>query len=214
MNREAFKQRMQNLKSYREQNPGKGYWDFKSYEDGGEVPATNKPTIIEPIPYKGKLYSDRYGRKYTEEQVQDYYNNGTDEIDRFTGGPLVRGLKPLLDLEDAANFTPVGDAVAAYDVYDAVSNRDWYFTQPTEQKAHMNQLREYMFNNGHISRRGQAVSPKMMKKVIEEVSNIDSMREVARASRQFNNINKYTRWFNAIPLLGLGAAAVYRGKEE
>jgi hypothetical protein len=38
---------------------------------------------------------------------------------------LVRGLKPLLDLEDAANFTPVGDAVAAYDVYDAVSNRDW-----------------------------------------------------------------------------------------
>lgn len=358
MNREAFKQRMQNLKSYREQNPGKGYWDFKSYEDGGEVPPTNKPTIIEPIPYKGKLYSDRYGRKYTEEQVQDYYNNGTDEIDRFTGGPLVRGLKPLLDLEDAANFTPVGDAVAAYnqldniintsaedlakrtkavnqsynaaerlmddpeyitranqvkrqfgddyttayadiinaynddptklpklaeindklssatgtmykdmdnngefyyginpkrtklgnyltehewshytdmlkagdlpsadagnnmfyqmskDIINGIDNRDWYFTQPTEQKAHMNQLREYMFNNGHISRRGQAVSPKMMKKVIEEVSNIDSMREVARASRQFNNINKYTRWFNAIPLLGLGAAAVYRGKEE
>lgn len=125
MNREAFKQRMQNLKSYREQNPGKGYWDFKSYEDGGEVPPTNKPTIVEPIPYKGKLYSDRYGKKYTEEQVYDYYNNGTDEIDRFTGGPLVRGLKPLLDLEDAANFTPVGDAVAAYDVYDAVSNKDW-----------------------------------------------------------------------------------------
>lgn len=100
------------------------------------------------------------------------------------------------------------------DIINGIDNRDWYFTQPTEQKAHMNQLREYMFNNGHISRRGQAVSPKMMKKVIEEVSNIDSMREVARASRQFNNINKYTRWFNAIPLLGLGAAAVYRGKEE
>ena len=50
MDREAFKQRMQNLKSYREQNPGKGYWDFKSYEDGGEVPPTNKPTIVEPIP--------------------------------------------------------------------------------------------------------------------------------------------------------------------
>ena len=214
MNREAFKQRMQNLKSYREQNPGKGYWDFKSYEDGGEVPPTNKPTIVEPIPYKGKLYSDRYGKKYTEEQVYDYYNNGTDEIDRFTGGPLVRGLKPLLDLEDAANFTPVGDAVAAYDVYDAVSNRDWSgaglaalglvpFVPMTVKQF-----------RSKYSRRGQAVSPKMMKKVIEEVSNIDSMREVARASRQFNNINKYTRWFNAIPLLGLGAAAVYRGKEE
>lgn len=39
MNKQAFKQRMQALKSYRENNPGKGYWDWKvqSFEDGGEV---------------------------------------------------------------------------------------------------------------------------------------------------------------------------------
>ena len=30
MNREAFKQRMQSLKSYREQNPSKGYLDWKT----------------------------------------------------------------------------------------------------------------------------------------------------------------------------------------
>lgn len=30
MDREAFKQRMQSLKSYREQNPGKGYLDWKA----------------------------------------------------------------------------------------------------------------------------------------------------------------------------------------
>lgn len=30
MDRQAFKQRMQNLKSYRENNPGKGYWDWKN----------------------------------------------------------------------------------------------------------------------------------------------------------------------------------------
>lgn len=39
MDRQAFKQRMQNLKSYRENNPGKGYWDWKveAFADGGEV---------------------------------------------------------------------------------------------------------------------------------------------------------------------------------
>lgn len=39
MDKQAFKQRMQNLKSYRENNPGKGYWDWKvqSFENGGEV---------------------------------------------------------------------------------------------------------------------------------------------------------------------------------
>lgn len=37
MNRKAFKQRMQELKSYREQNPGKGYLDWKAskYAEGG-----------------------------------------------------------------------------------------------------------------------------------------------------------------------------------
>nr|DAR45837.1 MAG TPA: hypothetical protein [Bacteriophage sp.] len=31
---------MQNLKSYRENNPGKGYWDWKAqaYQNGGDVP--------------------------------------------------------------------------------------------------------------------------------------------------------------------------------
>lgn len=29
MDRVEFKQRMQQLKSYREQNPDKGYWDWK-----------------------------------------------------------------------------------------------------------------------------------------------------------------------------------------
>lgn len=445
MDREAFKQRMQSLKSYREQNPGKGYLDWKTslpdnlqdessynlqrayelgyepeyveedrsyhlptrdqetgeilkkpwhstfliglqedaklgyypqtingvtytttwegnenpiykYADGGEVPPTNKPTIIEPIPYKGKLYSDRYGRKYTEEQVYDYYNNGTDEIDRFTGGPLVRGLKPLLDLKvknktktlnsfnttvnrnyaqdrmneyfnkevqdnaklsRAANQTynvaerlmddpeyliranqvkkqfgddymavyadiidkynndpfslpniesfsegasraqlkafgndkysyridpnkanldlpvtehelshyadfkrnkdrldPHGDSNMFYQMSKDLKDRgidswDWYYVKPTEQKAHMNQLREYMFQNGMIGTRGQTVDAKMMKKVLDQISKTDSMKEVARASKQFNNINKYTKWFNSIPLLGIGALGVY-----
>lgn len=68
MNKEAFKQRMQSLKSYREQNPGKGYWDFKSYEDGGELPAStiqyNRPIIPEVIErtVNGKKWKHK-GRK-------------------------------------------------------------------------------------------------------------------------------------------------------
>lgn len=49
---------------------------------------------------------------------------------------------------------------------------------------------------------------------IYNIEEYPSMREVARASRQFNNINKYTRWFNAIPLLGLGAAAMYNNNQK
>lgn len=406
------------------------------YADGGEIPPTNKPIIPEdPQPYKGKLYKDRYGKKYTEDQLLDYYDNSTDEVDKFTGKPLVRGLKPVGDIEDAANVTPVGDVISAYDAYSSarqgdwvgaglstlamlpfvpmsvkeyrrkykgitrkvksknklnsnntgvptssktnvkpfnttvnrdrtqqlidqvtnkytinnamqakasnqgykiaerlmddpeyldralqvkkkfgddyttvyadiidaynnnpnsylpvvdvynnprssvngsmrnlghgnynytvnadmadlsanltehewshyadfkrnldrpdahgdsnmfyqmskdldnkkIDNRDSYYQMPTEQKAHMNQLREYMFQNGYITKRGETIESKMMKNVLDDIRNIPSMKGVFRASQQFKNINKYTKWFNSIPLLGVGAAAMYNNQEK
>jgi hypothetical protein len=36
------------------------------------------------------------------------------------GRPLQQGLKPVFDLEDAANLTPVGDVLSAKEAYDAV----------------------------------------------------------------------------------------------
>lgn len=97
MDRQAFKQRMQNLKSYRENNPGKGYWDWKveAFADGGQ---TGDP--------KKERFYQATGRS-------------------SSGRPLEEGLKPVFDLEDAANMTPIGDAISAKDTYNAVMNRDW-----------------------------------------------------------------------------------------
>lgn len=127
MDKKAFKQRMQSLKAYRESNPGKTYLDWKAsaFADGGEIPPTNRPEPIERIPYKGKLYTDKYGQKYTEEQYYDYINNSTDEISKFDNRPMVKGLKPITDLEDVANFTPIGDVIAVNDTYQAIKNNDW-----------------------------------------------------------------------------------------
>lgn len=58
---------------------------------------------------------------------------GDPEKERFyqatgrssSGRPLEEGLKPVFSLEDAANMTPIGDAISAKDAYDAVKNRDW-----------------------------------------------------------------------------------------
>lgn len=97
MDRQAFKQRMQNLKSYRENNPGKGYWDWKveTFADGGEV---------------GDPEKERF-----------YQATGRSS----SGRPLEEGLKPVFSLEDAANMTPIGDVISARDTYNAVKNRDW-----------------------------------------------------------------------------------------
>lgn len=100
MNRIEFKQRMQKLKSYRDENPGKTYLDFRAYEDGGET----KKRLKAPYP--------------------SFYNGR--RVNPWTGQPIATGaIKPVFDLEDAANLTPVGDAITVKDMTEAVGNRDW-----------------------------------------------------------------------------------------
>lgn len=184
MDRQAFKQRMQNLKSYRENNPGKGYWDWRNslpdnlkytddteydmqaaYESGVDaeyveedrsyhLPTRDPKTgyifkkSIHPTFWKGlaedaKLGYDAYflgDKVYTKskgegpiEAFVDGGEIGDPEKERFyqatgrssSGRPLEEGLKPVFSLEDAANMTPIGDAISAKDAYDAVKNKDW-----------------------------------------------------------------------------------------
>lgn len=59
---------------------------------------------------------------------------------------------------------------------------DDYFLLPTEQKAHMNQLREWMFQNGYINRRDQKVTPEYMSKIMKQLNNVEGMKGVQRAA--------------------------------
>lgn len=77
---------------------------------------------------------------------------------------------------------------------------DDYFLLPTEQKAHMNQLREWMFQNGYINRRDQKVTPEYMSKIMKQLNNVEGMKGVQRAA--------YTKWFNSVPLIGAGLLGV------
>lgn len=74
-----------------------------------------------------------------QDPVQYMANGGEvgDPDDEFTkaintklgrtpdGRPLQQGLKPVFDLKDAANLTPVGDVLSAKEAYDAVKQNDW-----------------------------------------------------------------------------------------
>lgn len=74
-----------------------------------------------------------------QDPVQYMANGGEvgDPDDEFTkavntklgrtpdGRPLQQGLKPVIDLEDAVNVTPIGDVLSAKDAYNAARNNDW-----------------------------------------------------------------------------------------
>lgn len=71
MDKQAFKQRMQNLKSYRENNPGKGYWDWKveAFADGGVSDNlvgsysnhTGTPTMYVPVTKEYEAVPEGFG---------------------------------------------------------------------------------------------------------------------------------------------------------
>lgn len=102
MEREAFRQRMQQYKQARENNPQLKYWDWKKYKDGGTIeedpPTTSERPIINFDP-KGNPYEAKYG-----------YNPGAG----FTKDPF--------NLYDAPI---IGDALSIYDASEALKNKDW-----------------------------------------------------------------------------------------
>lgn len=102
MEREAFRQRIQQYKQARESNPQLKYWDWKKYADGGTIeedpPTTSERPIINFDP-KGNPYEAKYG-----------YNPGAG----FTKDPF--------NLYDAPI---IGDALSIYDTSEALKNKDW-----------------------------------------------------------------------------------------
>lgn len=65
MEREAFRQRMQQYKQARESNPQLKYWDWKKYADGGVIdedpPQSTSERPITNFDPKGDPYNPTYG---------------------------------------------------------------------------------------------------------------------------------------------------------
>ena len=125
MNREEFKQRMKSLKSYREQNPDKGYWDWKveQFQDGGD----NTPMWLQE-PYQGPTY-DQVLESLKKDDTTAYNRlaearareqNPTSEIVRYVGanGNIttagnMQGLQSVVTPEDLPG---IGDAAEVYNI--------------------------------------------------------------------------------------------------
>lgn len=173
MDRQAFKQRMQNLKSYRENNPGKGYWDWKveAFADGGQ---TGDPEL-----------ANHEMNHYTDYII-------SRNIDTSVNNNMLKQLENSLKQTDATD----------------------YYRKGTEQKAYMNQLRTMLKQNGDIQNLDEPVSSTLLKKYLDKMSDSDPIKKMFK---QHKNINAYTKWFNAIPLLGttaLGANAYFNNNKN
>lgn len=123
------------------------------------------------------------------------YGGTTHEINHFSD--FLKNQSP--DAVGSSNmYKWMRSAIKPYS--DSVSK---YFSSPTEQKAYMNQLREFMYANKMIDTRDQVVTPSLIKTALDKLPK--GMDSVKKASDQFKSLKSYTKWFNTVPLLGVGA---------
>lgn len=80
MEREAFRQRMQQYKQARENNPQLKYWDWKKYADGGEV---RDNTYVAPV-YKEQVFIPATGAQKIKNDYQYKYGSKSP----YKGGEL------------------------------------------------------------------------------------------------------------------------------
>lgn len=95
----------------------------------------------------------------------------------------------------------------------ADANSTDYFRMGTEQKSYMNQLRRELKQKGIISDLDERVLPSTLENYIDKLSDSNSIK---KAFKEHNSSKNYAKWFNSIPLLGVGAigANQYFTKEK
>lgn len=151
MEREAFRQRMQQYKQARENNPQLKYWDWKKYADGGivdEDPPWNKSELDKITKqFKGKLRD----KNPIDPENTSYFMNwmeqnayGINMLDRLkelnikpTKQNILKYLKSLPDTDSikkaALQFKNLDDYIK------------WLNTTPLADNGNINEIENYNF---------------------------------------------------------------------
>lgn len=231
MEREAFRQRMQQYKQARENNPQLKYWDWKKYADGGIIdedpPQNTSERPITNFDPKGDPYNPTYG-----------YNPGAGYV------------RSVFDLYDAP---VIGDALSIYDATQALKNKDWlgaglaaltvvpFIPTVSNYKKSLNQQLNRItgitpdisklqkqsdwndLRNRSIERlydpevRARAAKIKSdynvdlqstYDKIINQYENdyfsLPDTDSIKKAALQFKNLDDYIKWLNTMPLADNG----------
>lgn len=155
---------------------------IKRHMDGGEFPKMGEYEYqydINGVPYGTTIHEMNHNADYLKNKA----------IDADANSNLYYWMRSAL--KPFSRIDPNTDKLTKY------------YSKPTEQKAYMNQLREFMYANKMIDTRDQIVTPDLIKQAISKLPK--GMQSIKKASEQFKSMRSYTKWFNTIPLLGVGA---------
>lgn len=183
MEREAFRQRMQQYKQARENNPQLKYWDWKKYADGGTIdeipPQTTSERPITNFDPKGDPYNPTYG-----------YNPGAG---------YVRSVFDLYDAPDIHQDNPSWNKSELDKITKQFKGklRDKNPIDPENTSYFMNWMEQNAYGINMLDR----LKELNIKPTKQNILNTDSIK---KAALQFKNLDDYIKWLNTTPLADNG----------
>lgn len=226
MEREAFRQRMQQYKQARENNPQLKYWDWKKYADGGTIdedpPQSTSERPITNFDPKGDPYNPTYGYNpgagyvSNSDPLGSLYVEGAllNPVFKLAGNAVsnvARGLtkysskyvpevrRTVQDKINSLFRREAEDKARTYKLYDdAIESRNRIIEDLYSNPAYMERARQ--IQNTYGDNYAKVYEDIINKKAIRSLPK--DMRSIEAAYLQFATPGQYTKWFNKIPLLG------------
>lgn len=227
MEREAFRQRMQQYKQARKNNPQLKYWDWKKYADGGTIdedpPQSTSERPITNFDPKGDPYNPTYGYNpgagyvSNSDPLGSLYVEGAllNPVFKLAGNAVsnvARGLtkysskyvpevrRTVQDKINSLFRREAEDKARTYKLYDdAIESRNRIIEDLYSNPAYMERARQIQNTYGDNYAKVKVTS-RQIKKAIRSLPK--DMRSIEAAYLQFATPGQYTKWFNKIPLLG------------
>ena len=229
MDRQAFKQRMQDLKSYRENNPGKGYWDWKvdAFDDGGVngnlvgsySNHTGTPTMYVPVTKEYEATPDGFGEianVHTPEVVitpqsnislEEAVDKGRRDAAPYVGAIVAGAALPAM--------SSTGGLGAAMDLSGIITDpldptnylgfgvikglKKYKNRNSNALDYHLNEFRTNMINK-NLLKPDSKVGLKQIKDLIFNSDN-DNMKKLFNT---YKSKRQFVKDFNSVPITSIG----------
>lgn len=184
MEREAFRQRMQQYKQARENNPQLKYWDWKKYADGG--------TIDEIPPQNGIKPTQKDFRIKIDNAVTPSQEITNHEINHFN--QYIHQDNPSWNKSELDKITKQFKGKL----------RDKNPIDPENTSYFMNWMEQNAYGINMLDRLKELNIKPTKQNILKYLKSLPDTDSIKKAALQFKNLDDYIKWLNTMPLADNG----------
>lgn len=196
MEREAFRQRMQQYKQARENNPQLKYWDWKKYADGGivdEDPPQN--TSERPI-----TNFDPNGIKPTQKDFRIKVDNAVTPNQEITNHEINHFNQYIHQDNPSWNKSELNKITKQFDG----KLRDKNPIDPQNTSYFMNWMEQNAYGINMLDRLKELNIKPTKQNILKYLKSLPDTDSIKKAALQFKNLDDYIKWLNTMPLADNG----------